>query len=108
MAKYFEDVEFTILTRELNGVSEQRIMSGIPGQLGEFTLDAKSLVADGWKLEMHTHPPGILQNVASRDDQFALTQFNQETSKVVLPDGSTFTYSTFSRNIEAGNTQRLN
>ena len=89
MARHFEDIEFAVLTKEIDGKMVQRIVSGEAGESGQIRY-----FHDGeWTLVMHTHPPGgKFSEVASAEDMRYLKLFQQESSIVVLPDGTTFTF----------------
>jgi hypothetical protein len=90
MAKNFEDIEFALLTREVDGVMQYRIVSGEAGEIGQVRIAEHGGV---WNHVMHTHPPGgPSSRVPSPHDRAILQKYDQESSLIVLPDGTTIRF----------------
>lgn len=89
LSKHFEGVEFG-MTSHLTTKGERvyQVFSERAGELGRAPVPFSNI--RGFRLEAHTHPSGT--PYASGVDLDTLKALNQQSSLVVLPDGSVFRY----------------
>ena len=89
LSQHFEGVEFGLVSHlNRNGERFYQVFSGEAGVMGKASLPFSDL--SGFRLEYHTHPGGT--PYASLEDMKTLAGLGQESSQVVLPNGSVFRF----------------
>lgn len=92
--KHFQGVEFAQFSKNTPNGNGYSVISGVPGEVSQiqFSFEGPQTLKDlwgGWHLDFHTHSSTLF---ASPADQAFLKALGQETSIVVMPDGSVFQF----------------